>query len=277
MASGNTARRLVVNADDFGRAHSINQAVLQAHEAGILTSASLMVTGGALDGAVEVAQAHPRLGVGLHLCLACGRAALKPTQIPNLVDDRYHFSDSAVWAGFRYFFNRELRWQLRHEIEAQLLKFRSTGLPLDHVDGHLNLHLHPTVVSLLEHHGPKWGVRHFRLTRDPFWLNARLAGGQWAYRIGHAIIFGLLCWRARPVLRRLGIRHTAAVFGLLQNGRVTEDYLIRLLPRLPLGDSELYAHPSRDKSPHELEALTSERVKELVREHNIQLVRYQDL
>jgi len=182
-----------------------------------------------------------------------------------------------VRAGFRYFFNRGLRWQLRHEIEAQLLKFWSTGLPLDHVDGHLNLHLHPTVVSLLAHHAPRWGVRHFRLTRDPFWLNARLAGGQWAYRISHAIIFGLLCWRARPVLCRLGIRHTAAVFGLLQNGRVTEDYLIRLLPRLPWGDSELYAHPSRHTSSHELEALTSERVKELVREQDIQLVRYQDL
>ena len=37
------ARRLVVNADDFGRSQSINQAVIRAHREGILTSASLMV------------------------------------------------------------------------------------------------------------------------------------------------------------------------------------------------------------------------------------------
>ena len=43
MASPKAARRLIVNADDFGRSHSINQAVVRAHREGILTSASLMV------------------------------------------------------------------------------------------------------------------------------------------------------------------------------------------------------------------------------------------
>jgi predicted glycoside hydrolase/deacetylase ChbG (UPF0249 family) len=36
-------RRLIVNADDFGRSASINQAVIRAHREGILTTASLMV------------------------------------------------------------------------------------------------------------------------------------------------------------------------------------------------------------------------------------------
>jgi hopanoid biosynthesis associated protein HpnK len=277
MASADSPRRLVVTADDFGRSHAINEAIIEAHTTGILTCASLIVTGGAFDHAVELAHAHPALGVGLHLCLVCGRSALKPTQIPNLVDDHYHFSSRPVWAGLRYFFARELRWQLRHELEGQVQKFRTTGLALDHLNGHLNLHLHPTVLSLISRHAPAWKARHFRLTRDPFWLNARLAGGAWAYRLSHALIFNLLSWRARPALRRAGLRHTDAVFGLLQNGRVTEDYVARLLPRLPLGDFELYAHPSRDTARHELEALTSSRVKALVVQHGIRLVRYQDL
>ena len=50
--------------------------------------------------------------------------------------------------------------------------------------------------------------------------NARLASGEWVYRISHAIIFGMLSNWARPRLRRQGVRHTAWVFGLLQNGRV---------------------------------------------------------
>jgi hopanoid biosynthesis associated protein HpnK len=277
MGSADHARRLIVNADDFGRSHAVNQAVIQAHGEGILTSASLMVSGHAFEEAVELARANPALGVGLHLSLVRARSTLKPTEIPGLVDNHYNFSDRPIVCGLRYFFNRSLRWQLRHEIEGQLQKFRATGLPLDHLNGHLHLHLHPTVLSLLSHHARSWGLERLRLTRDPFWFNARLAGGRWFYRLTHALVFHLLATSAKPVFQKRGIRHTRLVFGLLQNGRVDEDYLLRLLPRLPVGDAELYCHPSLVSARHELAALTSQRVKTLVGQQGIQLIRYQDL
>ena len=66
-------------------------------------------------------------------------------------------------------------------------------------------------------------------------------------------------------------------FGLLQNGRVDEDYVVRLLPRLPAGDSELYSHPCLDQSQAEFGALVSPAVREQVDKLAIQLIRYQDL
>lgn len=277
MASPEALRRLIVNADDFGRSRSINAAVVRAHREGILTTASLMVNGEACDEAVLLARENPRLGVGLHLTLVMGQAALPPSEIPGLVNARGEFSDNAVASGFRYFACGELRDQLRREIAAQFGKFRATGLPLDHVNGHLNLHLHPTIFGLLMEHAQQWGVRHLRLTRDPFWLNARLIRGEWLYRVSHAIIFNLISWRARGELRRRGIRHTARVFGLLQNERVDEGFVTQLLPHLPAGDSELYSHPSLDEFKSELDALISPRVKAFVAEQRIQLIRYQDL
>jgi hopanoid biosynthesis associated protein HpnK len=277
MVPPKPTRRLIVNADDFGRSSAINAAVIQAHQAGILTTASLMVNGSACSEAVALARDNPRLGVGLHLTLICGRSALKPTEIPGLVDDKYNFSDHPAWSGCRYYFQSNLRHQLRHELEAQFQKFRLTSLPLDHVNGHLNLHLHPTIFSLLRHHAEKWGIRHLRLTRDPFWLNARLAKGNWGYRVTHALIFNLLSWHARRALTRYAIRTTGAVFGLLQNGRVDENYIMNLLPHLPAGDSELYSHPSLDEFKPELDALVSPRVKERVAQSGIELIRYQDL
>ena len=277
MAPSEAKRRLIVNADDFGRSSSINQAVIQAHQAGILTTASLMVNGHAAAEAVEFARKNPRLGVGLHLTLVCGRSALKPTEAPGLVDAHYQFRHAAVATGFRYYFIPSLRAQVRREIHAQVQKFQQSGLRLDHLDGHLNLHLHPTVFSILKHHAREWGIDRFRLTRDPFWLNARLASGQWGSRIAHALIFSILSRRARPALDRLGIRHTQSVFGLLANGRVDERYVARLMTRLPPGDSELYSHPSLDEFKHELNALVSPRVKSLVEQNGIELIRYQDL
>lgn len=270
-------RRLIVNADDFGRSSSINEAVAQAHREGILTSASLMVNEEAADEAVRLARENPKLGVGLHLALVCGKAALPPREIPNLAGAEGRFSDEPALAGGRYFFRPECRRELRAEIEAQFARFRATGLALDHVNGHLNIHLHPAVLQILLENAAAWKIRAMRLTRDPFFFNARLAGGEWGYRASHAVIFGLLSRWARPRLARQRVRHTAWVFGLLQNGRADRAYVEKLLRQLPAGDFELYSHPSLDQFKNEFDALVNPAIRDLTQELGVKLIRYQDL
>lgn len=277
MARPDARRRLIVNADDFGRSASINAAVIRAHREGILTTASLMVNEPACAEAVELARQNPGLGVGLHLALLHGRSALPREQIPGLVNERGEFSNDPVGSGMRFFFRRGLRAQIEAELNEQFARFRATGLKLDHINGHLHIHLHPTVFSILLRHARDWPITHLRLTRDPFRLNARLSSGAWLYRASHALIYRLLSARARPALVARGIRFAPHVFGLLQNARVDEAYVAKLLPALPPGDSELYSHPSLDDFRHEFEALVSPAVMELVRQGNIELIRYQDL
>jgi hopanoid biosynthesis associated protein HpnK len=271
------ARRLIVNADDFGRSHGINEAVIRAHREGILTTTSLMVNEAACEEAVTLARQNPRLGVGLHLTLLCGHSTLSPETIPGLVNARREFTNNPAGAGFRYFFRPSLREQLRAEIHAQFHRFRATGLPLDHVNGHLHMHLHPTVFGILMQDADALGLQRLRLTYDPFWLNLKLDSGRLAYRLLHVLIFHPLSARSRPGLKRRGLRHTQRVFGLLQNAQVDESYVLRLLPRLPPGDSELYSHPSLDEFRNELDALLSPRVHEQVQQFGIRLIRYQDL
>jgi hopanoid biosynthesis associated protein HpnK len=277
MEHPESVRRLIVNADDFGRSQSINEAVIRAHCEGVLTTASLMVNESACAGAVAMARENPKLGVGLHLTLLCGHSALSPEKIPGLVNARGEFSDNPAGAGFRYFVQRKLRGQLHAEIHAQFKKFRDTGLPLDHVNGHLHLHLHPTVFRILMNDAEELGIRHLRLTREPFWMDVPLASGRRLYRFTHAAIYFWLSWLAQARLRRKNIRHTQRVFGLLENDRVDEAYVLKLLPILPGGDSELYSHPSLDKFKHEFDTLISPRVKELIGRLGIELIRYQDL
>jgi hopanoid biosynthesis associated protein HpnK len=269
--------RLIVNADDFGRSPSINAAVVRAHREGILTAASLMVNESACDEAVELARENPRLGVGLHLTLLCGKSALPPEKIPGLVNAHGEFHDRPVVTGLRYFFLSRLREQLRAEIHAQFEKFRATGLPLDHVNGHLHLHLHPTIFGILMDDANELDIRHLRLTRDCLSRSHRMARGHWFYRVSHAAIYEWLSRRARGPLRKRGIRHPQITFGLLQDARVDEEYLLKLLLQLPPGDSELYSHPSLDKFKHEFDALVSPRVNELVDKLGIELIRYRDL
>lgn len=270
-------RRLIVNADDFGRSPAINEAVIRAHREGILTSASLMVNELDCAEAVALAKENPRLGVGLHLALLGGCPALPPERIPGLVNAHGRFGDQPVAVGVKYFFRRGLREQLRAEIHAQFARFRATGLPLDHVNGHLHLHLHPVVFRILMEDASALGIRHLRLTRDDFAMNRRIASGRWLYRIAHALVFRWLGARSQPELVRRGILHTDQVFGVLQDSRVDEKFILKLLPALLPGAAELYSHPSLDTFKHEFAALVSPRVRTLMQKLGIKLIRYQDL
>jgi predicted glycoside hydrolase/deacetylase ChbG (UPF0249 family) len=59
-------RYLIVNADDFGISPATNRGIVQAHEKGIVTSASLMTRYPAARDAAAYARAHPEMTLGLH-------------------------------------------------------------------------------------------------------------------------------------------------------------------------------------------------------------------
>ena len=59
--------RLLVNADDFGYSRGINRGIVEAHERGIVTSATLVVNGIATAEAAALARRLPDLSVGLHV------------------------------------------------------------------------------------------------------------------------------------------------------------------------------------------------------------------
>jgi predicted glycoside hydrolase/deacetylase ChbG (UPF0249 family) len=62
-------RALIVNADDFGQSAGISRGIIEAHERGIVTSASLMVRWPASAEAASYARTQPALSTGLHVDL----------------------------------------------------------------------------------------------------------------------------------------------------------------------------------------------------------------
>ena len=287
-----TARRLVVSGDDFGAAPEVNAGIVRAHRDGILTSTSLMVTGDAAAEAVTLARAHPGLAVGLHLVLAQGRPAAPAREIPRIVARSGAFRRAPVATGIRDAWtslSRTGRVQLRREVEAQLAAFAATGLPLSHVDGHLNMHLHPMVVPILVDLAPRYGVRAVRLSREDLGPALRFDRRHTARKVAEGTVFRALAAYAAPRLRAGGIVTADRVYGMHQTGHVDERYLLALLPTLPAGLSEIYCHPSEGVSrtmaayqpgydhDAELAALVSPRVRVAVGRAGIELTTYREL
>ena len=122
---------LIVNADDFGLSAGVNAGIVQAHEQGIVTSASLMVRHGAAEQAAALARRLPRLGVGLHIDL--WESAFRGGQWVRL----YSRADDEPAS-------------IEREVQAQLARFRALmGRQPDHLDTHQHVHRREPAASLV--------------------------------------------------------------------------------------------------------------------------------
>jgi chitin disaccharide deacetylase len=125
-------RWLIVNADDFGQSHGVNQGIVDAHERGIVTSASLMVGWPAAAEAAAYARLRPALSVGLHVDLGewiRRDGAWQPLYTAVALDDPAATSD---------------------EIARQVLRFRELlGRDPTHLDSHQHVHRREPVRSVL--------------------------------------------------------------------------------------------------------------------------------
>lgn len=221
-------KQVIVTADDFGAAVEVNEAVEQAHTRGILTAASLMVTGLAFSDAVERAQRLPSLGTGLHIVLVDGVPALPAAEVPDLIGPDGRFHPSMLLTSLLIAFLPRARAQMRAEIAAQFARFAATGLPLDHVNAHKHFHLHPIIADAIVEVGRDHGSPPVRVPFEP--------GGNAA-----------LVWWARLIGRRLqrrGLLVNDRVSGLAWTGAFDATRMARAMSEVRDGLTEFYCHPA---------------------------------
>jgi hopanoid biosynthesis associated protein HpnK len=221
-------RGLIVTADDFGAALAVNEAVEQAHVEGILTAASLMVSGPAVGDAVERAKRLPSLGVGLHIVLADGEPILPRERIPALVGPDGRFHDSMLRTALAIAASGAAREQLAAEVEAQFAAFAATGLPLDHVNAHKHFHLHPMIASAILRIGPRFGMKAMRV---PYERGGTAPLRWWAAQL-------------RRRLRKAGLTVNDRFIGLGWTGAMDATRMRQAVSDPVDGLIEIYCHPA---------------------------------
>ena len=119
--------KLLVNADDFGFSKGINLGILEAFRNGVVTNTSLMVNMPGFEHAVELMKQYPELKVGLHLVTSVCKGITRGLSVYDEDGNFYH--DQGKIASF----DEE---ELYIEYKAQLDKFLSTGFTPTHIDWH---------------------------------------------------------------------------------------------------------------------------------------------
>jgi hopanoid biosynthesis associated protein HpnK len=246
-------RQLIVNADDFGLTAGVNRAIVETHNDGIVSSATLMANGTAFDHAVERARATPTLSVGCHVVLVDGAPVSEPGAVDTLLairsaePDKFYSRLPAVAA--RAVFGGFDPDQLVEEITAQIRKLQAAGLQLTHLDTHKYTHVFPEILGALVRAARICGVP---AIRNPFVPVAVVSASQFAAkpglwkRYGQVRMLRSFAGQFRAKARRAGLATPDGIVGVVETGSFGTSLLRQALTNLPEGTWELVCHPGYD-------------------------------
>ena len=236
----------VVNADDLGLAESANEGIFKAHNDGIVTSASLVVTTPALDHALRGISDCPSLGIGLHFSLSAGKCVAPRNDVPDLIDSdgflRCRFTQMLLaLSGKR---GGSLLRQIEVELDAQIRLMHRIGIKPDHVNGERHIHLLPGIVDIVRKATIKYEIGHIRMLNDIGLSYLRAQDLAMSTLNGGLIKFALLrrltnMARARwENLRDINVQYAS----MLYTGHM-DVLLRRIWEKPPAGITELAVHP----------------------------------
>jgi hypothetical protein len=250
-------KRLIVNADDYGRSPGVNAGVREAHARGIVTSATVLVLeGAAVRGIREAAEHAPRLALGLHFALTGGSPPAAPAREVATLAPAGRFPRTRAELP-----ERLPAEEIRRELEAQIGVFQVlAGRPPSHLDSHHHVALHPSVAPA------------FAAVARARGLPARAASAE-----------------ARRGLRAAGVRTPDVFIDRFYGENVGLRTLESILEELPEGTAELMCHPGRadealkavstyaEEREWEIDVLCDPKVKALLRARKIALVGFDAL
>ena len=248
--------RLIINADDFGLTRGINRAILELHQAGALTSATLMANGPAFGDAVSIAQANPKLGVGCHIVLTDGTPLSHPQSIPTLLGaDGKSFRPSLIDFLLAVLRGKVSEDEIAIEALAQIQQLQRSGIDVTHIDTHKHTHILPAVARPLLYVCERTGIG---AIRNPF-------EEPWSLALGHSdpirrlqvkLIHPLRKrFEALPQIRDGLILTTDGTIGISATGRLDAPMLHSILDAMPDGLWELVCHPGYND--RDLDAVTT--------------------
>ncbi len=263
-------KKVIINADDYGYTKFKNEGIIKSHEEGVLTSTTVMINKVSQAAVDKLLKYKKTLGIGLHLNLTNGSPISNLTDVPSLINEsgvmfRPQTWERSVWDEFG---NRMDSKEIEHEFNLQLDEFKKKmKIMPSHLDSHHFIASHkkifPVMIKLAKENElpirlPAWidGEDKFLLSSD------LLRKAKKECKTTENAVFDFFCLKENPV-----------------------ESFIDSLKNLKEGTTEYMFHPSKFsiEDDHtisgkvDLDLLTNRRIKEFIKELEIELINFNQL
>jgi len=285
------AKRLIVNADDFGMSQGITDGILLAHRFGFLTSASLMANMPAAEYAAARAAKMPTLAVGMHLNICQGKPVLAASKVASLVDGNGDFFPPAALAR-KLWRGAVSTAEIEAEFRAQICWAKDHGIEPTHADSHQHMHIYPGALRAFCRAVEAEGISCVRAPRCRVVPASGVIGGPHEGRLPRRVL--VQAYRAAlqaTAFRKFQMPEARLSFPPRERRDLAllGESWMKMLTELPAGTFELACHPglfergfSETDRIHlqreeELHWLTDAMMMRALRQNEIELITYRDL
>lgn len=263
-------RRLIINADDYGRSHSVNRAVEELARAGRLGGVSVLTNGECFAEAAAFLRRHQAASPGIHFNAVEGYPLATAVEVELLLNEQGKLAGRGALLKQRMLRQRALDRAVEMEWAAQLEQLLAAGVVPVHADSHQHMHAFPPFFTIAVRLCRRYNIPAIRIPNERVRDRVRLIG-LLQVRASLAV--------AQALTATVSLARNDHFLGFRRAGGYKLDALLADIARLPAGLTELGLHPSFGESPYvgyagdeERQALLSDKFTEALRQAGVRLV-----
>lgn len=266
-------KKLIINADDFGLNHQINQSIVKCFQEGILTSCSILANAPYIKEVARLSKTIANFNSGVHLNLTYGKPILSPSQLKTLTDKEGCF--------YNYFY---LFWKLMQgkvdleeiekELNAQISKLKSLDVKISHADSHKHIHMFPKILPIVVKVLKEHDINKIRYPKENLFFNFN-QNSVFSKRWYKKVVLSLNCLLQKKILSKSNLKSPDFFQGMSFVEDLSINRLVKIINQVKEGVTEIMIHP-KSIDGFEVEALTNYHIKELIKNKKIELITYDE-
>jgi len=278
------AKKLVINADDFGLAEDINDGIIECYREEAITDMSLLAVGESFRHAGERAKENKIDRLGAHLALTGSFKCASPAgEVPTLVNGEGRFPGDYTEFFKAFLTGRVKTAEIYKEFKSQLRKIREAGFKITHIDSHHHIHMEPSILKVATGLAAEEGIGYVRFSRERVRLFSGLIDPVNAIR---AFLLSSMCFLSGGILKKSGIKHNDYFIGHFKAHNLTRRYILSAVKNIKEGLTEFACHPGyfteriKKKYPayrnaaEEIRVLCNSTFHEALKARGVELVSY---
>ena len=264
---------LIINADDFGMSRTVNQAIVDGYNNGILTSTCIMANMPAFEDAIRKLNQIEGIGLGVHLNIIEYKTILKTLEKNSrLYDKEGRFNNGFIQMIIKSF-DDDFMFEVEQEFRAQIETVLQYAKP-DHLDSHDHTHAIPRTFNLVCKLAKEYGIPCVRTQFEhPYYAkNHKKDFLKINYYVNmiKILILNTFTLINRLTVKKYGLKTNDCVIGVGYTAMMDENTIFSGIKKVANNNEllEVICHPdTNEKRPSNLkeyQAVTNENLKQFI-------------
>lgn len=262
-------KKIILNADDFGRNKDVNNAIVEAFRYGYLKSVSVIVNSKEFLNITNTIKKYSNISFGVHLNLLEGELLTKTTL------KKIFFSNFAIL--FLCSFNKKILKEIEKEFRAQI-ELAQKYFKISHIDSHIHIHSIPNIFKLVLKLSDEYNINYIRTQKEKpyFALNNKSNIFKYLINLFKVALLNLFTYLNKKHLKKYpNIKTNETVIGINYSGIINSTSVLEGVKKNKSNLVEIIIHPCNENN--DFLVTKDEMLFDLIKKMGFEITNFQTL